>query len=89
MDPIQRVLFVCPTIRVYPIPPGTGLTGHKAKTWGVDSEKSVIFTGRLRVLETTEYKDEAEEDAVVRIDVAIETPDGELFANCPYDVRNY
>lgn len=90
MAPIQRILFLTSPIHVYPIPPGTGLTGHTAKSWNVDNPSASIFTGRLRVIETTTYpeddKDE-EGEPEVRVDVSIETEAGELFANCPYDVR--
>jgi hypothetical protein len=85
-DEIQRVLFIAPKVHVYAIPPLTSNTGYKAATWNVDSEKARIFTARIRIVETAVEKEEEEE--VVKTDVRLEDPrTGDLFANCPYEVR--
>ena len=85
-DSIQRVLFIAPKVHVYAIPPLTSNTGHKAATWNVDSEKARIFTARIRIIETAPTDDEDGEN--VTTDVRLEDPKtGDLFANCPYEVK--
>lgn len=63
-----------------------------AKDWGVEDERSVIFMGRLRIIESAEESDDDEDESgpkEVKVDVRIEDKDsGELFANCPYEVSS-
>lgn len=84
-DEIQRVLFVSPKVHIYAVPPLTS-RGYRASDWNVDSEKSRIFTARVRIIETA-TRSGADDSETVRTDVRLEDPKtGDLFANCPYDV---
>ncbi|KAL7274114.1 hypothetical protein RUND412_003001 [Rhizina undulata] len=86
---IPRILYICPKVHIYAVPPLTSNTGYKAAEWQVDSEKARIFTARVKIVETsTQGFDENGElvDEKVRTDVRLEDPaTGELFANCPYE----
>ncbi|KAK7511021.1 uncharacterized protein IWZ02DRAFT_190235 [Phyllosticta citriasiana] len=51
-DAIQRVLYIARQVHVYQIPPATSTKGYNASSWiGLNNER-LIFTARLRVLET-------------------------------------
>ncbi|KAI9754166.1 MAG: ATP-dependent RNA helicase dbp7 [Chaenotheca gracillima] len=96
-DSIQRVLFVCPNVHVYQIPPLTSNKGYNASNW-TDPQRPTaqqIFTARLRVLETAiptpssnKNKGASEDAAIgetVKTDILLEDPDsGALFAAAPY-----
>ena len=85
-DEIQRVLFVAPKVHVYAVPPLASNHGYKAAQWNVDNERARIFTARIRIMETATVAEDDEE--TVRTDVRLEDPKtGDLFANCPYEVR--
>lgn len=87
-DEIQRVLYVAPRVHIYPIPPLKSNQGYKASEWNVDNERARIFTARIRIIETATQGKEEDEEEIVRTDVRLEDPNtGELFANCPYEVR--
>ena len=52
------------------------IKGYKASDWNIGDAKSVIFTARIRVIETSS----AEKVDVVRTDIRLEDPQtGELF----------
>jgi hypothetical protein len=88
-DAIQRILFVAPKAHVYNIPPA-GPKGFTASDWTADNNKRLIFTARLRVLETAwEESKPGSTDVVERIKVDILLEDsstGQLFAAAPYTV---
>ena len=58
---IQRCLFATSSsggggkVHVYNIPPLSSNKGHDAATWTADDNKRMIFTARLRVLESAMY----------------------------------
>lgn len=88
-EDIQRVLFLCPRVHIYQVPPLTSNSGYKASDWKVENERSRIFTARLRVLETSTISIDPDAEDKVKTDVRLEDPDtGELFANCPYEVSH-
>ncbi|KAH7349327.1 adaptin ear-binding coat-associated protein [Plectosphaerella cucumerina] len=88
-DAIQRILFVAPKAHVYNIPPA-GPKGFTASDWTADNNKRLIFTARLRVLETAwEDTKPGSTDVIERIKVDILLEDsstGQLFAAAPYTV---
>jgi len=88
-DQIQRVLFVAPKVHIYAVPPLASNQGYKAAQWNVDNERARIFTARIRIMETaTVAGDDGNEVETVRTDIRLEDPKtGDLFANCPYEVR--
>ncbi|KAK7538369.1 uncharacterized protein J3D65DRAFT_621781 [Phyllosticta citribraziliensis] len=51
-DAIQRVLYIARQVHVYQIPPATSTKGYNASTWIGPNNERLIFTARLRVLET-------------------------------------
>ncbi|KAM0279845.1 hypothetical protein ACHAQH_004396 [Verticillium albo-atrum] len=84
-DAIQRILFLAPAVHVYNIPPLTSNKGHTAAHWTADDNKRLIFTARLRVLETA-WEDEASAGREkIKVDLVLEDPStGQLFAAAPY-----
>lgn len=85
LDAIQRVLFIAPSVHVYNIPPLTSNKGYVAASWTADNNKRLIFTARLRVLETATPT--ANDDEIVKADILLEDPsNGQLFAAAPYTV---
>ncbi|KAH8154896.1 uncharacterized protein LAJ45_01428 [Morchella importuna] len=85
-EEIQRILFLAPKVHIYAVPPLTSNTGHKAATWNVDQPNSLIFTARIRIIETATLSADGAENENVRTDVRLEDPKtGDLFANCPYE----
>ena len=80
-EDIQRVLFLG-RVHCYAIPPVQNTTGYKASDWNIESPTSVIFTARLRVIETSDSN-----GGNIRTDIKLEDPNtGDLFANGPYEV---
>jgi hypothetical protein len=83
LDAIQRVLFIAPSVHVYNIPPLTSNKGYVAASWTADNNKRLIFTARLRILETATPT--ANDDETVKADILLEDPsNGQLFAAAPY-----
>jgi hypothetical protein len=84
-DAIQRILYITPKIHIYAIPPITSTRGFNAASWTADP-KSLIFTARLRVIETAIPKKggpDAGED--VSVTILLEDPStGALFAAAPF-----
>lgn len=81
-DSIQRVLFVSPTVHVYNPPAVTSARGHIAASW-TSPVSRLIFTARLRVLETAIPTPEGGEK--LKADILLEdAKTGELFAASPY-----
>lgn len=86
-DAIQRVLFIGPKVHVYNIPPLTSNKGYNASSWTADNNKRLIFTARLRVLETAVPIPGGKEDGKEKLktDILLEDPsNGQLFAAAPY-----
>lgn len=83
-ETIQRVLFIASTVHVYNIPPLTTTKGYHAASWTADSNKRLIFTARLRIVETAiPYADGSGES--LSTDILLEDPaSGQLFAAAPY-----
>ncbi|KAF1348589.1 hypothetical protein BDV97DRAFT_296916 [Delphinella strobiligena] len=79
---IQRVLFVCPRVHIYQIPPITSTKGFSASPWTASPRPTAqqIFTARLRVIETS-----LGGSSNVKADIVLEDPStGDLFAAAPY-----
>jgi len=77
---IQRVMLVTNGVHVYGIPPLSSNRGFAASSWTSPTQPTAqqIFTGRLRVIETSI-------DPTIKVDIVIEDPStGELFAAAPY-----
>jgi hypothetical protein len=77
---IQRVLFVCPRVHVYQIPPLTSNKGFSATSWTAPPRPTaqMIFTARLRIIETSQAQQ-------IKIDIVLEDPKtGDLFAAAPF-----
>ncbi|KAG9547271.1 DUF1681-domain-containing protein, partial [Aureobasidium melanogenum] len=77
---IQRVLFVCPRVHVYQIPPLTSNKGFSAGSWTAPPRPTaqMIFTARLRIIETSLSNQ-------IKTDIVLEDPKtGDLFAAAPY-----
>lgn len=77
---IQRVLFVCPKVHVYQIPPLTSTKGFSAGSWTAPPRPTAqqIFTARIRVIETSLASN-------IKADIVLEDPKtGDLFAAAPY-----
>lgn len=83
-DTIQRVLFIASTVHIYNIPPLTTTKGYHAASWTADSNKRLIFTARLRIVETAvPYPDGSGE--TLSTNILLEDPtSGQLFAAAPY-----
>ncbi|KAI5193651.1 DUF1681-domain-containing protein [Aureobasidium subglaciale] len=77
---IQRVLFICPRVHVYQIPPLTSNKGFSAGSWTAPPRPTaqMIFTARLRIIETSLSNQ-------IKTDIVLEdAKTGDLFAACPY-----
>ncbi|CRK23448.1 hypothetical protein BN1708_013684, partial [Verticillium longisporum] len=84
-DAIQRILFLAPAVHVYNIPPLTSNKGHTAAHWTADNNQRLIFTARLRVLETAWEDDASAGREKIKVDIVLEDPaTGQLFAAAPY-----
>lgn len=84
-DALQRVLFSCPRVHVYTIPPLTSMQGHKAAGW-TEPPSRQIFTGRLRLLETSSLSGGASQ---FKFDLVLENNDtSELFVAAPFADAN-
>lgn len=83
-DTIQRILFIASTVHVYNIPPLTTTKGYHAASWTADSNKRLIFTARLRIVETAiPHADGSGES--LSTDILLEdSASGQLFAAAPY-----
>ncbi|KZF23200.1 adaptin ear-binding coat-associated protein 1 NECAP-1 [Xylona heveae TC161] len=82
-DAIQRVLFIAPKVHIYNIPPLTSTRGYTAAAWTENNNARLIFTARLRIVETAIPDQNGGER--VKTDVLLEDPkDGQLFAAAPY-----
>jgi hypothetical protein len=86
-DAIQRVLYVTPKVHIYRIPPITSTKGFNAATW-TQNPKDLIFTCRLRVLETAippPASSPPDTPEKVSTTILLEDPNsGQLFAAAPY-----
>jgi hypothetical protein len=86
-DAIQRVLYVTPKVHIYRIPPITSTKGFNAATW-TQNPKDLIFTCRLRILETAippPASSPPETPEKVSTTILLEDPNsGQLFAAAPY-----
>ncbi|KAF3930473.1 hypothetical protein ABW20_dc0110250 [Dactylellina cionopaga] len=79
-EKIENVVFLG-KVHVYAVPPLTANKGYKASDWRIEDPKSVIFTARIRVIETSDI-----DGGNVKTDIRLEDPEtGELFANGPYE----
>ncbi len=73
----ETVLFVARECFVYRVPPRSSTAGYKAGEWG-DME-AFLWKGRLRIMESSNSP---------TCSIRLEDGDtGELFAECPYDVK--
>lgn len=83
-DTIQRILFIASTVHVYNIPPLTTTKGYHAASWTADSNKRLIFTARLRIVETAVPHADGSGESL-STDILLEDPtSGQLFAAIPY-----
>jgi hypothetical protein len=86
-DAIQRILYVAPKVHVYRIPPLTSTRGFNAASW-TQNPKDLIFTARLRVIETAiPPPPNAAPDTLEKVfaNILLEDPrSGQLFAASPY-----
>ena len=83
-DAIQRVLFIARSVHIYSIPPLTTTKGYSAAAWTAESNKRLIFTARLRILETAIPNADGSNESL-RTEILLEDPaSGELFAAAPY-----
>ncbi|KAI5235579.1 DUF1681-domain-containing protein [Aureobasidium subglaciale] len=72
---IQRVLFICPRVHVYQIPPLTSNKGFSAGSWTAPPRPTaqMIFTAQTSLSNQ------------IKTDIVLEDPKtGDLFAACPY-----
>ena len=77
MSEYETVLFVARECFVYRVPPRSSTAGYKAGEWG-DME-AFLWKGRLRIMESSNSP---------TCSIRLEDGDtGELFAECPYDVK--
>jgi hypothetical protein len=86
-DAIQRILYVTPKVHIYRIPPITSTKGFNAATW-TQNPKDLIFTCRLRILETAippPASSPPDTPEKVSTTILLEDPtSGQLFAASPY-----
>ncbi|EPS44004.1 hypothetical protein H072_2027 [Dactylellina haptotyla CBS 200.50] len=79
-EKIENVLFLG-KVHCYAVPPLTANKGYKASDWRIEDPTSVIFTARIRVIETSDI-----DGGNLKTDIKLEDPQsGELFANGPYE----
>lgn len=86
-DPIQRLLFVTPSVHIYAIPPLTSTRGFHAGPWTAPPKPTAqqIFTARMRVLETSTPSPSTSDRDLLTVTINLEDPaTGELFAASPY-----
>ncbi|KAG9248133.1 hypothetical protein BJ878DRAFT_83281 [Calycina marina] len=92
-DAIQRILFIAPSVHIYNIPPLTSNKGYLAASWTATPPNRLIFTARLRILETafptppssSKPSSSTEDEETVKADILLEDPaTGQLFAAAPY-----
>ncbi|KAF2432614.1 DUF1681-domain-containing protein [Tothia fuscella] len=85
-DAIQRILYVTQKVHIYPIPPITSSKGFNAATW-TQNPKDLLFTCRLRILETALPPPASSPETPERVSTTILLEDpktGDLFAAAPY-----
>lgn len=85
-DAIQRILYVTQKVHIYRIPPITSTKGFNAATW-TQNPKDLLFTSRLRILETAIPPPPGSPDSPEKVSTTILLEDpksGELFAAAPY-----
>lgn len=88
-DAIQRILYIAPKVHIYNIPPATSTKGYTAATWTANNNQRLIFTARLRVLETAvpapqSSNAQAQEETVTTTLLLEDPSSGQLFAAAPY-----
>ena len=90
-DAIQRILHITnSSVHIYQIPPMRSTKGHMAADWTADP-KSHIFTGRVRIIETSippQTPETMQEKDTVKVDIVLEDPaTGDLIAAAPYQTQ--
>ncbi|KAI4256536.1 MAG: hypothetical protein L6R42_006162 [Xanthoria sp. 1 TBL-2021] len=96
-ETIQRVLFLCPTVHIYTVPPLTSTKGYTTTGWSpllaptASNPTPTAITTRLRVLETssstpaTTSSSASSEFNNIKTTILLEDPtSGDLFAAAPY-----
>ncbi|KAF2459085.1 hypothetical protein BDY21DRAFT_282934 [Lineolata rhizophorae] len=96
-ETIQRVLFIVPKVHIYNIPPLASTKGYSAASWTANNNERLIFTARLRILETALPPEQqlpsssalpagvAPGGERITITILLEDPSsGALFAAAPY-----
>ncbi|KAI6249455.1 Adaptin ear-binding coat-associated protein 1 [Erysiphe necator] len=84
-ESFQRVLYKSCSVSVYNIPPLVSNKGYNAASWTAGNNKRLIFTARLRILETTIPSSSDPSTEKLRFDIVLEDPkDEQLFAAAPY-----
>jgi hypothetical protein len=84
---IQRVLFIAPKVHIYQIPPLASTKGYQASTWTTDSKRQ-IFTGRVRILETSIPNPDTDSETVTAALLLEDPTTAQLFAAAPYTSPN-
>ncbi|KAK3338283.1 hypothetical protein B0H65DRAFT_478418 [Neurospora tetraspora] len=90
-DAIQRILHITnSSVHIYQIPPMRSTKGHMAADWTVDP-KAHIFTGRVRIIETSippQTPEQVGEKDTVKVDIVLEDPaTNDLIAAAPYTTQ--
>ncbi|KAF2838776.1 DUF1681-domain-containing protein [Patellaria atrata CBS 101060] len=89
-DAIHRILYLCPRVHVYNIPPLSSSKGYTAASWTANNNAAQIFTARLRLLETaiplsTSSQTPTQTQEKLSVTLLLEDPsNGSLFAASPY-----
>ncbi|KAK3398572.1 hypothetical protein B0T20DRAFT_376245 [Sordaria brevicollis] len=90
-DAIQRILHITnSSVHIYQIPPMRSTKGHMAADWTADP-KAHIFTGRVRIIETSippQLPEQMAEKDTVKVDIVLEDPNtNDLIAAAPYTTQ--
>ncbi|KAK3955446.1 hypothetical protein QBC32DRAFT_38957 [Pseudoneurospora amorphoporcata] len=90
-DAIQRILHITnSSVHIYQIPPMRSTKGHMAADWTADP-KAHIFTGRVRIIETSippQTPEKMQEKDTVKVDIVLEDPaTNDLIAAAPYTTQ--
>ncbi|KAF2143674.1 uncharacterized protein K452DRAFT_357317 [Aplosporella prunicola CBS 121167] len=89
-DAIQRILYIARKVHIYQIPPATTTKGYNAASWTANDNANLIFTARLRLLETAvpnrhDGDGDDQPSETVTTSLLLEDPStGDLFAAAPY-----
>jgi hypothetical protein len=84
-DAIQRILFICPRVHIYSLPPLTTTKGYTAALWTDDNNRRQIFTARIRIIETATPSPHADVPEPITTEILLEDPaTADLFASVPY-----